>query len=54
MANLTPNGGKPDEHIECSHENSFLKVLDVVVTCETTAEYCPDCKQFLTEPITDC
>lgn len=38
----------------CKHENKVIGVLNTVVTCETTAIFCKDCKKQLTEPITDC
>ena len=36
------------------HENKVIIVLNAVVTCETTAIFCKDCKKQLKEPKTDC
>ena len=29
--------------VECLHQNRYLKIVDVVATCETTVEVCEDC-----------
>lgn len=38
----------------CLHENTQIKVLEVIVTCETTVVICSKCKIHLTEPKTEC
>ena len=37
----------------CKHDNTFLKVIDTCVTCETVATICNDCRDILIEK-TDC
>lgn len=38
----------------CPHNITYLKVIESVVTCETTVEVCEDCGKILTEPKIDC
>lgn len=40
--------------IPCDHEKTHIKVIESIVTCETTVEVCEDCGKILTEPKTDC
>lgn len=41
---------------KCNHpeDKVVIAVVEVVCTCETTALYCTECNNFLTEPETDC
>lgn len=41
---------------QCPHpkDRQFIRVINTVVTCETTVVYCADCGEVLTEPKTDC
>lgn len=39
---------------ECTHQDTYIAVLEVSHTCETTAEKCMYCGKLLTEPKTDC
>lgn len=39
---------------KCKHKNKVLRVIETVVTCETTATFYQDCGKQLTEPKTDC
>lgn len=52
MANLTPSDGF--KVTVCKHTNTFIRVLQSVVTCETTALFCADCGKQITEPNTEC
>jgi hypothetical protein len=47
--------GCPDKngHI-CEHENTTLKVISTVATCETTVIKCIDCDKYLSELKTEC
>lgn len=45
---------EPFSRVKCLHQNRYLKVFDIVATCETTIEVCEDCGEKLTEPKTDC
>ncbi len=38
----------------CPHNIVYLKVIESIVTCETTVEVCQDCGKILTEPKTNC
>lgn len=38
----------------CGHADTSIVVLEVVVTCETTAIQCDYCGKILTKPETDC
>lgn len=40
--------------VECLHQNRYTKMVEAVVTCETTVEVCEDCGETLTEPKTEC
>ena len=42
-----------DECLGCSHENQQIRVIKVVVNCETIQEYCTDCGKVLNEKV-DC
>lgn len=37
----------------CPHENKRTRVLKATATCETSQEYCPDCKKYW-KPKTEC
>lgn len=38
----------------CPHDISEIRVLQSVATCETTAEFCIECGEQLTQPKTEC
>ena len=38
----------------CEHSITYLKVIESIVTCETTVEVCENCGEILTEPKTYC
>ena len=40
--------------IDCPHDQNVLRVIDSVATCETTAEFCTECKKQLSKPKTEC
>jgi len=39
---------------ECPHDIAETRVIESVATCETTAEFCIECGEQLTQPKTDC
>jgi uncharacterized protein YneF (UPF0154 family) len=39
---------------ECPHTIAKTKVIESVATCETTAEFCIECGEQLTQPKTEC
>ncbi|WP_300977415.1 hypothetical protein [Flavobacterium sp.] len=39
---------------ECPHETTETRVIESIATCETTAEFCIECGEQLTQPKTDC
>ena len=43
-----------DGECNCPHWIAEIKVVESIVTCETTITICTNCKQELTEPKTDC
>ena len=53
---LAPEGGTKTYSIteECAHPDTYLRVLDAVVGCETTVVECMHCGKELTEPKTEC
>lgn len=38
----------------CPHDIAETRVIESVATCETTAEFCIECGEQLTQPKTDC
>jgi hypothetical protein len=36
------------------HETTEIKVINAIVTCETTVIICSECKKELSEPKTEC
>lgn len=38
----------------CPHDIAETRVIESVATCETTAEFCIECGEQLTEPKTEC
>lgn len=38
----------------CTHNNTHIRTISAVHTCETTALYCLDCGEQLTKPKQDC
>ena len=45
----------PDNNYKpCSHDDTYLKIIDVLATCETTVLFCNTCKTELSQPKTDC
>ncbi|MCH4828240.1 MULTISPECIES: hypothetical protein [Flavobacterium] len=52
---IDENGRKqPIYGNSCDHKNTHIRVINNIVTCETTIVVCDDCKITVTEPITDC
>lgn len=39
---------------ECTHPETFIKVIYTCVNCETTVQACKFCKAELAKPKTDC
>lgn len=49
----------PDPHPDdwqdfCPHPETYLKVLEEIVNCETTVTACRQCGKHLNKPETDC
>lgn len=38
----------------CSHDIAETRVITAVCGCETTAEFCIECQEQLTQPKTEC
>lgn len=38
----------------CPHDVAYIKVLEIVCTCETTVLTCYDCGEELEKPKTEC
>lgn len=38
----------------CPHDIAETRVIQAACGCETTAEFCTECGEQLTEPKTDC
>lgn len=53
MANLFPSFGSKRK-VRCKHLNLIKRVIEALVTCETTAAFCADCGKQITQPKTDC
>ena len=44
----------PTLNNDCTHSDTSIVVIAIVVNCETTALQCDFCGQILTKPETDC
>ena len=38
----------------CPHDIAEIRVIESVVTCETTVLVCTECGEYLSEPKTEC
>lgn len=39
---------------DCPHNKTVLRVIESVATCETTAVFCTECNEQLSEPKIEC